>query len=63
MECRQPSERLGVKLDHFLGLFSSVLLLHSLPLWWLVGWMKELILSVKETDEDDVKVLVSFLLD
>ena len=61
VECRKSSERLGVELDHFLGLLEGLLLPHSLLLWWLVGWMKELILSVEETDEDDVEVLVGFL--
>ena len=62
MECRKSSERLGVELYHFLGICGSVFLLHSLLLWGLVGRMKELIFSIKETDQDDVEVLVGFLL-
>ena len=63
MECRQPSKRLGVKLNHLLCLLGSLLLLESLLLWRLVRWMKELVLRIKETDEDEVEVLVGFLLD
>ena len=62
MECRQPSKRLGVKLNHLLCLLGSLLLLESLLLWRLVRWMKELVLRIKETDEDEVEVLVGFLL-
>ena len=36
MECGQPSERLGVELNHLLSLLGSVLLLDSLLLWRLV---------------------------
>ena len=62
MECRQSSKRLGIELNNLLGLLDSFLLLHSLLLRGLVGWVKELVLSIKETDEDDVEVLVGFLL-
>ena len=62
MKCRKSSERLGVKFDHLLGLTGGLLLLHSLLLRRLVGWMEQLVLSVKETDQDDVEVLVGFLL-
>ena len=63
MECRQPSERLGIEFNDLLCLLGSLLLLESLLLWRLVRWMKELVLRIKETDEDEVEVLVGFLLD
>lgn len=62
MKCRQSSERLGVELDHLLGLLGGLLLLHSLLLRRLVRWVEELVLGVKESDEDDVEVLVGFFL-
>ena len=61
MECRKSSERLGVELYHFLDLLDGILLLNSLLLWRLVVRVEELVLCVKEADEDNVEVFVGFL--